>query len=79
MKGNNINYGRFIVEFTGLEDCAEGLGNPRLVPVSSGWASLTWGVALGGHIISGHVVYFTSSGATGVDSPATSAEVIAES
>jgi hypothetical protein len=58
MKGNNINYGRFIVEFTGLEDCAEGLGNPRLVPVSSGWASLTWGVIRRPyHITSGSILH----------------------
>jgi hypothetical protein len=47
--------------------------------LSSGWDSLTWGVTLGGHIISGLVVYFTSSGTAGVGSPTTSAEVTTES
>jgi hypothetical protein len=55
--------GEFIIEFTGLDDFFEGLGDPRLVLVSLGWDSLTWGVALGGHIVSGLVLYFTSSGA----------------
>jgi len=68
--------GEFIVEFTGLEDCAKGLDHPRLVSMSLGWDSLTWGVALGGHIISGHVVYITSLGATGVGSPTISTEVM---
>jgi hypothetical protein len=33
--------GEFIVEFTRFVDCTEGLGDPRLVPVSLGWDSLT--------------------------------------
>jgi hypothetical protein len=47
--------------------------------VSLGWDSLNWGVALRGHIASGPVVYFTSSGAVGVDYRTTSTEVTTES
>jgi hypothetical protein len=71
--------GYLLVEFIELKYFTEGLGDPRLVHVSSGWDSLTWGVTLGGNIISCPVVYFTSKGVAGVDSPATSSEVIAES
>jgi len=33
--------GEFIVEFTTFVDCAEGMGNPRLVLMFLGWDYLT--------------------------------------
>jgi len=52
MRRNDKNLGEFIVEFTRFVYCDEVLGDPRLVPVSLGWDSLTYGVALGVHIVS---------------------------
>jgi hypothetical protein len=58
--------GEFIVKLTGIVDCAEGLGVLRLVHVSSRRDSLMWGVALGGHIITGRADYFTFFSVAGV-------------
>jgi hypothetical protein len=63
--------GEFTIEFIGLKYCAKGLGDPRLVPLSLGCDSFTWGVTLGGHIVLGPEVYFTYLGTVGVDSPTT--------
>ena len=71
--------GEFIVEFTRFVDYAKRLGDPRLVPVSLGWDSLNWGVSLRGHIASGPVVYFTSSGTIRVDYHTTSTQVTTKS
>jgi hypothetical protein len=71
--------GECIVEFTRLEDCIEKLGDPRMVLAYSGCDSLTWGVALGFHILSGPVVYFTYWGTAGVGSTTNFVEVISKS